>query len=107
MAAPNRFQSRVPGDMDIYMGEGLVSANNNSYFMCPPPGPSVRKRTSDPAGYRWRLSSMLWDRFAMVSTLRSVISIEAGFPCTAAEIPLLNIKIHITLNNKVCQHMDE
>lgn len=44
--------------------------------------------TSVPAGYRWRLSSMLWSRFAIVSALRSVISIEAGLPCTAAEIPL-------------------
>lgn len=44
--------------------------------------------TSVPAGYRWRLSSMLWPRFAIVSAFRSVISIEAGLPCTAAEIPL-------------------
>lgn len=50
--------------------------------------PGERPPTFIPAGYRWRLSSMLWPRFAIVSALRSVISTEAGLPCTAAEIPL-------------------
>lgn len=31
---------------------------------------------------------MLWARFAIVSALRSDISIDAGRPCTAAETPL-------------------
>ena len=31
---------------------------------------------------------MLWAKFAMVSALRSDISIDAGRPCTAADTPL-------------------
>lgn len=64
-----------------------AGARTNTNF--PETGLADEGRTSDPAGYRWRLSSMLWARFAMVSTLRSVINIDAGLPCTAAEIPLL------------------